>query len=135
MTRFGGLTLAAAMAVLAAARMTGAQADTVQGTVTVNATKIVLTSGMAVSYTSPTGPLVSVLLSDKAPDRQAFAADTKTGPGEPLVPGLFGILRKTHRPSPDSVRAMTRRMGAVLLTEPGLVVEDRFGQRYGRAEG
>ena len=39
-----------------------------------------------------------------------------------LVPGLFGILRKTHRPSPDSVRAMTRRMGAVLLTEPGLVM-------------
>ena len=122
MARFGGLTLAAAIAVLAAARMTGAQADTVQGTATVNAAKIVLTSGMAVSYTSPTGPLVSVLLSDKAPDRQAFAADTKTGPGEPLVPGLFeGAWKSQHIGKKLSGFAFSIRADKKILSEEFLV--------------
>jgi hypothetical protein len=74
-----------------------AQSDAVQGTVTVGAAKIVLASGMAVSYTAPNGALISVLLSDKPADRQEFATDTRTGPGEPLAPGLFeGAWKSQH---------------------------------------
>jgi hypothetical protein len=74
-----------------------AQADSVQGTVTVGATKVALTSGIAVGYTAPNGQLISVLLSDKPADHKAFAADTKTGPGEPLVAGLFeGAWKSQH---------------------------------------
>jgi hypothetical protein len=52
---------------------------------------------MAVSYTAPNGQLISVLLSDKPADRVVFAADTKTGPGEPLMAGLFeGAWKSQH---------------------------------------
>lgn len=97
MSRFGGWKLAVAIAAVAWTRVMWAQADTVQGTATVGTTKVILTSGMAVSYTAPNGPLISVLLSDKPADRQAFAADTKTGAGEPLVAGLFeGAWKSQH---------------------------------------
>jgi hypothetical protein len=96
MARFGGWGLAA-IAAAALTRVVWAQADTVQGTATVGSTKIVLTSGMAVSYSAPNGPLISVLLSDKPVDRQAFAADTRTGPGEPLAAGIFeGAWKSQH---------------------------------------
>jgi hypothetical protein len=97
MVRFGGWGLVAAIAVVAFTRAMWAQADAVQGTATAGNTKIVLTSGMAVSYTAPNGQLMSVLLSDKAADRKAFAADTRTGPGEPLMAGLFeGAWKSQH---------------------------------------
>jgi hypothetical protein len=97
MTRLGGWGVAVAIAGIALTRVMWAQADTVQGTVTVGTTKITLTSGMAVSYTAPNGPLISVLLSDKPADAQAFAADTRTGAGEPLVAGTFeGAWKSQH---------------------------------------
>jgi hypothetical protein len=69
----------------------------VQGTATVGATKVTLTSGMAVAYTAPNGKLISVVLSDKPVDATAFAEDTKSGPGEPLVAGLFeGAWKSQH---------------------------------------
>ena len=96
MARFGG-GLAAAIAAVALTGVMWAQADTAQGTATVGATKVSLTSGMAVSYTAPNGQLISVLLSDKPANRKAFAADSRTGPGEPLVAGLFeGAWKSQH---------------------------------------
>ena len=97
MARFGGWGLAAAMVGIAFTRAMWAQADTVQGTVTVGTTKVTLTSGMAVSYTAPNGQLISVLLADKPADGQEFSTDTKTGAGEPLVAGLFeGAWKSQH---------------------------------------
>lgn len=66
-----------------------AQGDTVQGLATVGATRVPLSYGMAVAYKAPNGPLISVLLSDEPVDAKEFANDTRTGPGEPLVAGLF----------------------------------------------
>jgi len=97
MTRFVGPAAVAALAVIALTRGSAAQVDTVQGTVIVGTTTIALASGMAVSYTAPNGPLISVLLSDKPADRQAFAADTKTGAGESPVAALFeGAWKSQH---------------------------------------
>jgi len=97
MTRFGGWGLAALIAVVTLARVISAQADMVQGAATVGAAKITLASGMAVGNTTATGPVISVLLSDKPADRQAFATDTKTGAGEPLAPGIFeGAWKSQH---------------------------------------
>lgn len=97
MVRFGGWRLAVTIAAVALTGVAWAQADTVQGTVTVGTTKVTLTSGMAVSYSAPNGQLISVLLSDKPADRQAFATDTRTGPGEALVAGLFeGAWKSQH---------------------------------------
>ena len=101
MARFGSGTAALASVTLALTGvMTGvmwAQADRVQGTATAGTTKITLANGMAVSYPSASGPLISVVLSDTMPDRQAFAADTKTGPGEPLAPATFeGAWKSQH---------------------------------------
>jgi hypothetical protein len=74
-----------------------AQGDKVQGTVTVGTTKVTLTSGMAVAYKAPNGQLISVVLSDKPVDAAEFATDTKVGPGEPLVLGLFeGAWKSQH---------------------------------------
>ena len=74
-----------------------AQSDTVQGTVTAGTTKVALTAGMAVAYKASNGQLISVVLSDKPADAKAFAEDTKTGPGEPLVPGTFeGAWKSQH---------------------------------------
>jgi hypothetical protein len=74
-----------------------AQGDKVQGTAIVGTTKVMLTSGMAVAYKAPNGQLISVVLSDKPVDSKEFAADTKTGPGEPLVAGLFeGAWKSQH---------------------------------------
>ena len=97
MARFRGWGLVAAIAVVALTRVTWAQTDTVQGTATVNTTKITLTSGMAVSYTAPNGQLISVVLSDRPANRQEFATDTRTGAGEPLVAGIFeGAWKSQH---------------------------------------
>jgi hypothetical protein len=97
MARFVGLGLAAAMTAMGAAGVISAQSDTVQGTVTVGASKIALTSGMAVAYTTASGPAISVVLSDKPADRKAFAEDTRTGAGEPLAPGVFeGAWKSQH---------------------------------------
>ena len=96
MARFGSWGLAAVAAVVLTPVM-WAQADTVKGTVTAGATKITLAGGMAVGYTSATGPLISVVVSDTNPDRQAFATDTNTGPGEPLAPATFeGAWKSQH---------------------------------------
>jgi hypothetical protein len=97
MVRFGGWGLTAVLAAVALTSAVVAQADTVQGTATVGTTKVVLTRGMAVSYTAPNGQLISVLLSDQPADRKTFAADTKTGAGEPLMAGLFeGAWKSQH---------------------------------------
>jgi hypothetical protein len=97
MARFGSWGVAVAIAAVALTRVMWAQADTVQGTATVGTTKITLTSGMAVGYTAPNGQLISVLLSDKPADLKEFAADTKTGAGEPLVAGTFeGAWKAQH---------------------------------------
>ena len=75
----------------------GAQGDTVQGIATVGTTKVGLSAGMAVGYTSATGALISVVLADKPVDTKAFAEDTRTGSGEPLFPGLFeGAWKAQH---------------------------------------
>ena len=66
-----------------------AQGDTVQGLATVGTTRVPLSYGMAVAYKAPNGPLISVLLSDEPVDAKEFANDTKIGPGEPLVAGVF----------------------------------------------
>jgi hypothetical protein len=74
-----------------------AQGDTVQGIVTVGTTRVALSEGMAVAYTSPNGPLISVVLADKPVDTKAFAEDTRVGAGEPLVPGVFeGAWKSQH---------------------------------------
>lgn len=97
MARFGSWGLAVVLAAVALTSVVLAQADTVKGTATVGTTKVMLTSGMAVSYTAPNGQLISVLLSDKPADRKEFATDTKTGPGEPLMSGLFeGAWKSQH---------------------------------------
>lgn len=97
MTRIGGLRGAVAITAIALTRMVWAQADTVQGTITAGATQVSLASGMALSYRTPNGPLISVLLSDKPADLQAFAVDTKIGAGEYLAPGIFeGAWKSQH---------------------------------------
>jgi hypothetical protein len=97
MARFSGWGAAMAVAVAAVTQVMWAQADTVKGVATVGTAKINLTSGMAVSYTSPIGPLISVVLSDKPADPKEFAADTRTGAGEPLVAGTFeGAWKSQH---------------------------------------
>ena len=97
MTRFAGWGLAAVLAAVALTQGISAQSDTVKGTATAGATKVALTNGMAVSYTAPNGQLISVLLSDKPADRKEFATDTKTGPREPLMSGLFeGAWKSQH---------------------------------------
>ena len=85
-----GRSMMLACAGLAAATLSlPAEGDTVQGLATVGTTRVGLSHGMAVAYPTPKGPLISVLLSDEPVDAKAFAADTRTGPGEPLVAGLF----------------------------------------------
>ena len=97
MARFGSWRMAVAIAAVASTGVMWAQADTVQGTATVGASKVTLTSGMAVGYTAPNGQLISVPLSDKPADRKEFAADTKTGANEPLVAGIFeGAWKSQH---------------------------------------
>ena len=74
-----------------------AQGDTVQGVATVGKDKVTLSEGMAVAYKAPNGDLISVLLSDKAADAKEFATDTRTGPGEAPVLGLFqGAWKSQH---------------------------------------
>jgi hypothetical protein len=87
-----------------------AQGDTVQGIATVGTTKVPLSHGMAVAYQSPDGPFISVVLSDKPVDAKGFAADTKVGAGEPLVPAVFeGAWKAQHSTSaPTARRAWTR---------------------------
>jgi hypothetical protein len=93
-----GRSMMLGCAAAVAATLSGAAAgDTVRGTVTVATTKVTLTQGMAVAYKAPNGQLISVLLSDKPVDAAAFAEDTRTGPGEPIVAGLFeGAWKSQH---------------------------------------
>jgi hypothetical protein len=93
-----GRSMMLAGAAALAATVSGAAAgDAVRGTVTVGATKVTLTQGMAVAYKAPNGQLISVLLSDKPVDAAAFAEDTRTGPGEPIVAGHFeGAWKSQH---------------------------------------
>ena len=122
MARFGGWGVAVAIAAVALTRVMWAQADTVQGNATVGTTKVVLTSGMAVGYTAPNGRLISVLLSDKPADRQAFAADTKTGPGEPLVAGIFeGAWKSQHISKAFSGFTFTVGAGTNIISDEFLV--------------
>ena len=74
-----------------------AQGDKVQGTATVGTATVTLTNGMAVAYKAPNGQLISVVLSDRPVDAKSFAEDTRIGPGEPLVSGLFeGAWKSQH---------------------------------------
>jgi hypothetical protein len=83
--------------ILAATMSGAADGDKVRGTVSVGTTKVALTTGMAVAYKTPIGDRVSVVLSDKPVDATAFAEDTRTGPGEPLVPAIFeGAWKAQH---------------------------------------
>jgi hypothetical protein len=93
----GRLMILVCVGLVAATLSLPAQGDKVQGTVTVDTTKVTLTSGMAVAYKAPNGQLISVVLSDKPVDAKEFATDTKTGAGEPLVLGLFeGAWKSQH---------------------------------------
>jgi hypothetical protein len=89
-------------ALVAASLSLPAQGDTVQGLLTTGKpkapmTKMTLAYGMAVAYPASNGPLISVVLADKAIDAKEFAEDTKTGAGEALVPGLFeGAWKSQH---------------------------------------
>jgi hypothetical protein len=89
-------------ALVAASLSLPAQGDTVQGLLTIGKpkvpmTKMTLAHGMAVAYQASNGPLISVVLADEPVDTKEFAADTKTGAGEPLVPGLFeGAWKSQH---------------------------------------
>ncbi len=97
MARFGRWGLALVIATVGLTPVMWAQADAVQGTVIVGTSKLTLTSGMAVHYNAANGQLISVLLSDKPADRETFATDTRTGPGETLVAGLFeGAWKSQH---------------------------------------
>jgi hypothetical protein len=90
-------TLLATAAFVAATLPLPAQGDKVQGAATVGTTQVTLTNGLAIAYTAPNGRLISVVLSDKPVDAASFAEDTKTGPGEPLVAGLFeGAWKSQH---------------------------------------
>jgi hypothetical protein len=74
-----------------------AQGDKVQGTATVGTVTVTLANGIAVAYKAPNGQLISVVLSDRPVDAKEFAQDTRTGPGEPLVSGLFeGAWKSQH---------------------------------------
>jgi hypothetical protein len=85
------------VALVAATVWASAQGDTVQGTATVGTARIALAAGMAVAYDAPNGRLVSVVLSDRPADAKEFAADTRTGAGEPLVAGVFeGAWKAQH---------------------------------------
>src|SRR5215207_9529077 len=73
------------------------QGSTAKGTATVGATKVAIANGVAVSYKATNGQLVTVLLSDRPADPKEFATDTKTGPGEPLMSGIFeGAWKSQH---------------------------------------
>ena len=69
----GRFVLLACAGLAAATASLPAQGDTVQGLATVGSakvpmTKVALSHGQAVAYTTATGPLVSVVLSDKPVD-------------------------------------------------------------------
>ena len=86
-----GVVMAGAAVVTSAAGTTG--------TLTVNGKKTALTTAVAFSYPSVTGPgkNISVLISDKAPQDKVFRDLMMIGPGEKLVPGLFeGAWRSMH---------------------------------------
>ena len=104
---------------LAATLSVLAQGDKVQGTATVGTTKVTLTNGMAVAYKAANGPLISVVLSDKPVDAKEFAADTTTGPGEPLVAGVFeGAWKSQH---------IGKKLSGVTFTiGPNGVMSDEF---------
>jgi hypothetical protein len=86
-----------AIGIVGLAALASAQAGKVQGTATVDATKVTLVSGAAVGYKAPNGQLVSVLLSDKPVDPKAFATDTKIGAGERYTSGIFeGAWKSQH---------------------------------------
>lgn len=73
------------------------QAAKAQGTVTVGKTKVTIASAMAVGYKAPNGQLISVLLSDKPANAKEFATDTRIGPGESYVAGIFeGAWKSQH---------------------------------------
>jgi hypothetical protein len=95
-----------------------AQGDTVQGLVTVGTTKVGLSHGMAVAYTAPNGPVISVVLSDKPVDVKAFDADTRSG-GDSLVAGIFeGAWKSQH---------FARKLAGVTFTiGPNGLISDEF---------
>jgi hypothetical protein len=87
----------AAIVAIGLPAVTLSQAAKATGTVTVGTTKVAIANATAVGYKAPNGQLVSVLLSDKPADAKEFATDTKTGPGEPLMAGLFeGAWKSQH---------------------------------------
>jgi hypothetical protein len=88
--------IVAAMVGAAAYSLSG-QAGTAKGTLSADAEKVVLTTATAVGYRAMNGQVVSVLLSDKAPDAKSFADDTRMGAGESYVPGIIsGAWKSQH---------------------------------------
>jgi hypothetical protein len=86
-----------AFSLVVSAAVVHAQPAKVTGTIFVDAKKITPQAVSAVGYKAPNGQLISVLVSDKAADRKEFLERTRTGPGEPLVSGIFeGAWKGLH---------------------------------------
>ena len=79
---------AVCLALFLATSLAAQKPASVTGTLTVNKTKVTLKSGSAVSYPGGTGRFVSVLLSDKVPNKKTFAEYTNIGANERYVPGI-----------------------------------------------
>ncbi len=87
----------AAIVALGFSAVASSQAAKATGTVTVGTTKVAIANAAAVGYKAFNGQLITVLLSDKPADAKEFATDTKTGPGEPLMSGIFeGAWKSQH---------------------------------------
>ncbi len=98
------------------------QASKVQGTVTVGKTKVTIASAMAVGYKAPNGQLISVLLSDKPANAKEFATDTRIGPGESYVAGIFeGAWKSQHGGKRFSGFTFTIGPKGTLVTDEFLV--------------
>jgi len=79
---------AVCLALFLATSLAAQKPASVTGTLTVNKTQVTLKSGSAVSYPGGTGRFVSVLLSDKVPNKKTFAEYTNIGANERYVPGI-----------------------------------------------
>jgi hypothetical protein len=85
-----------AVAMLQSTPAVMAQAAKASGKVAVDASSVAIASVEAVGYQSPMGQLVTVLVSDQAPDAKTFAEDTK-GAGPDFVPAVFsGAWKSQH---------------------------------------
>ena len=82
----GGVLVVAAVALASAVSMS-AQSGTVSGTLAVNGKKVPVQHIAAVTYDTPLGRVLSVLVSDKPMNQKTFQEYTRVSPGERYVPG------------------------------------------------